>query len=260
MHKSQQKPTTQNKTYSTWQVLVSILVSFFIIGLILIGAVAAMTPVGQSLGSYIRFLFALDSVQIWWYVTRASGIIAYLLLWFSTILGLAVTSKYLDGMLDRLFTYDFHEFISLLSVGFTLVHVIVLMLDLYMPYSLAQILVPFISPYRPFWVGVGVIAFYIILLVTITFYMRNRIGTRTFRAIHVLSLIGYIGVTLHGYFSGTDTALPSMQILYEVSGLAVLFLTVYWLVLLGQRNAEKRRQAATVLAAKPTLKKGIPAR
>jgi len=260
MHMSLQKPTSQNKTYSTWQVLVSILVSFFIIGLILIGAVAAMTPVGQSLGSYIRFLFALDSVQIWWYVTRASGIIAYLLLWFSTILGLAVTSKYLDGMLDRLFTYDFHEFISLLSVGFTLVHVIVLMLDLYMPYSLAQILVPFISPYRPFWVGVGVIAFYIILLVTITFYMRNRIGTRTFRAIHVLSLIGYIGVTLHGYFSGTDTALPSMQILYEVSGLAVLFLTVYWLVLLGQRNAEKRRQAATVLAAKPTLKKGIPAR
>ena len=260
MHISLQKPTSQNKTYSTWQVLVSILVSFFIIGLILIGAVAAMTPVGQSLGSYIRFLFALDSVQIWWYVTRASGIIAYLLLWFSTILGLAVTSKYLDGMLDRLFTYDFHEFISLLSVGFTLVHVIVLMLDLYMPYSLAQILVPFISPYRPFWVGVGVIAFYIILLVTITFYMRNRIGTRTFRAIHVLSLIGYIGVTLHGYFSGTDTALPSMQILYEVSGLAVLFLTVYWLVLLGQRNAEKRRQAATVLAAKPTLKKGIPAR
>ena len=255
-----QKPTTQNKTYSTWQVLVSKLVSFFIIGLILVGAIAAMTPVGQSLGSYLRFLFALDSLQIWWYVTRASGIIAYLLLWFSTILGLAVTSKYLDGMLDRLFTYDFHEFISLLSVGFTLVHVIVLMLDLYMPYSLAQILEPFISPYRPFWVGVGVIAFYIILLVTITFYLRNRIGTRAFRAIHVLSLLGYIGVTLHGYFSGTDTALPSMQILYEVSGLAVLFLTVYWLVLLGLRNAEKRHQAAAVLSAGAAQKRQIPAR
>jgi len=159
-----------------------------------------------------------------------------------------------------LFTYDFHEFISLLSVGFTLVHVIVLMLDLYMPYSLAQILVPFISPYRPFWVGVGVIAFYIILLVTITFYLRNRIGTRAFRAIHVLSLLGYIGVTLHGYFSGTDTALPSMQILYEVSGLAVLFLTVYWLVLLGLRNAEKRHQAAAVAAALVAQKRRLPAR
>ncbi|HVM72524.1 MAG TPA: hypothetical protein VMT91_12260 [Anaerolineales bacterium] len=244
-----QKPATQAKTYSTWQVVVSILATFFIIGLILIGAILAMTPAGQSLGSYLRFLFALDSVQVWWYVTRAAGIIAYLLLWFSTILGLAVTSKYLDGMLDRLFTYDFHEFISLLAVGFTLLHVIVLMLDKYMPYSLAQILVPFISPYRPVWVGVGVISFYIILLVTITFYLRNKIGTRAFRSIHVLSLAGYIGVTLHGYFSGTDTALPSMRILYEVSGLAVLFLTVYWLVLRGLHNSEKRRQAEAAQAA-----------
>jgi predicted ferric reductase len=255
-----QKPTTQAKTYSTWQVVVSILATFFIIGLILVAAVTAMTPVGQNLGSYLRFLFALDSVQIWWYVTRASGIIAYLLLWFSTILGLAVTSKYLDGMLDRLFTYDFHEFISLLSVGFTLVHVLVLMLDLYMPYSLAQILVPFISPYRPFWVGVGVISFYIILLVTITFYLRNRIGRGAFRAIHVLSLLGYIGVTLHGYFSGTDTALPSMRILYDVTGLAVLFLTVYWLVMLGLRNAERRRQAAAVAATAVAQKQRVAVR
>jgi predicted ferric reductase len=259
---SVQKPTTQNKTYSTWQVVVSILFTFVIIGLILVGAILAMTPAGQTLGSYLRFLFALDSVQIWWYVTRASGIIAYLLLWFSTILGLAVTSKYLDGMLDRLFTYDFHEFISLLSVGFTLVHVIVLMLDQFMPYSLTQILVPFISPYRPFWVGVGVIAFYIILLVTITFYLRNKIGTRAFRTIHVVSLAGYLGVTLHGYYSGTDTALPSMQILYKVSGLAVLFLTIYWLVTLGLRNAEKRKQAAAavVAAASAAQKRGVAVR
>jgi predicted ferric reductase len=236
----------QPRTYSAWQVLVSILATFIVIGLIFLVAIVAMTPTGQSLGNYLRFLFATDSLQIWWYVTRASGIIAYLLLWFSTILGLAVTSKYLDGMLDRLFTYDFHEFISLLSVAFTLVHVLVLLLDRYMPYSLAQILVPFISPYRPFWVGVGVIAFYMILLVTITFYLRNRIGTRAFRIIHVVSLLGYIGVTLHGYYSGTDTALPSMKILYDISGLAVLFLTVYWLILLGLRKVENKRQPAVM--------------
>ncbi len=236
------------------------MVTFFIIGLILLIAVFALTPTGQGMGSYFRWLFAADSVQIWWYVTRASGIIAYLLLWFSTILGLAVTSKYMDGMLDRLFTYDFHEFISLLSVAFTLVHVMVLMLDLYMPYSLAQILVPFISPYRPFWVGVGVISFYIILLVTITFYMRNRIGRRAFRTIHILSLLGYIGASLHGYYSGTDTALPSMQILYKVTGLTVLFLTVYWLVLLGLRKAETRRQAEAFLAANATHKRHLPVR
>jgi predicted ferric reductase len=240
---SMQKLTDKNRTYPAWQVAVSILVTLFIVGLVLLTAVAAMTPTGQSLGNYIRWLFAADSVQIWWYVTRASGIIAYLLLWFSTVLGLAVTSKYLDGMLDRLFTYDFHEFISLLSVAFTLVHVLVLTVDRYLPYSLAQILVPFISPYRPFWVGVGVIAFYIVALVTITFYLRNKIGAKSFRVIHYLSLLGYLGVTLHGYYAGTDTALPSMQILYKVSGLVVLFFTIYWVVLLTMRGMEKRKAA-----------------
>jgi sulfoxide reductase heme-binding subunit YedZ len=246
---STQQLIDQKKSSSPWRVLVSVLATFFVLGLIVIGAMVAMTPAGQTVGKYLSWLFAADSVQIWWYVTRASGIIAYLLLWFSTVLGLAVTSKYLDGMLDRIFTYDFHEFISLLSVAFTLVHVIVLTFDRYLPYSIAQILVPFISPYRPFWVGVGVIAFYITLLVTITFYIRNRIGTRSFRVIHYLSLLGYIGVTLHGYYAGTDTALATMQILYKVSGLAVLFLTVYWLVLLGVRKMEARRQAESIARA-----------
>ena len=256
---STQPPTNQNRTYSIWQVLISILATFLVLGLILIVTVTAMTPTGQSLGNYLRWLFAADSIQIWWYVTRASGIIAYLLLWFSTVLGLGVTSKYLDGMLDRMFTYDFHEFISLLSVAFMLVHVLVLTFDRYLPYSLAQILVPFISPYRPFWVGVGVIAFYITLLVTVTFYLRNRIGRRAFRVIHIFSLLGYIGATLHGYYAGTDTALPSMQILYKVSGLAVIFLTIYWLVLLGLRTLETRRQVA-LLAAKAPQSRHVPAR
>jgi predicted ferric reductase len=257
---SNQPTGKQEATYSTMQVVVSILGTFIVVGLILFVAVLAMTPVGQSLGTFLSWLFAANSVQTWWYVTRASGIIAYLLLWFSTILGLAVTSKYLDGMLDRLFTYDFHEFISLLAIAFTLVHVLVLTLDKYLPYTFAQILVPFISPYRPFWVGVGVISFYLIVLVTVTFYFRNKIGKRAFRTIHYLSLLSYIGVTLHGYYSGTDTALPSMKILYNVSGLAVLFLTVYWLVMLGFRKVEMRRKAAALQIANISQNRNAPAR
>jgi predicted ferric reductase len=241
---STQPSSDQKRTYSAWQVVASILATSLVIGLIMVSAVVAMTPVGQSLGTFLRSLFALDSVQVWWYVTRASGIIAYLLLWVSTLLGLAVTSKYLDSMLDRLFTYDFHEFISLLSLAFTLVHVLVLTLDHYMPYTFAQILVPFTSPYRPFWVGIGVIAFYIIVLVTVTFYLRKHIGTRNFRVIHYLSLLGYLGVTLHGWFSGTDTALVTMQFVYKGSGLVVLLWTLYWLILLGLRKAEAHRTAS----------------
>jgi len=224
------------------------LISIFLSTLVLVGgavivAAIVLTPVGQTLAGSLNQLFAADSVQLWWYVTRAAGIVAFLLLWFSSALGLSVSSKQLEKMLDRMFTYDFHEFISLLSIGFMLLHVIVLMLDRYLPYNLLQILIPFLSPYRPLWVGIGVISFYLITLVTVTFYIRNKIGQKAFRAIHVLSLLSYVGVTLHGLYAGTDAALPAMKLLYEGTGLVVIFMTVYWLVMLAFKKAEARRKA-----------------
>jgi predicted ferric reductase len=228
---------------SSWRAIISVFATLVVLVLILFGALFSLTPSGQATGKWLNWLFALDSVQLWWYVTRASGIVAYLLLWFSMVLGLAVTSKFFDRLLDRLFTYDFHQFISLLSIAFVVLHVVVLLLDRYLPYSIWQILVPFISPYRPFWVGVGVIGFYLTLLVTVTFYLRKRIGMRAFRIIHVLSLVGYLGATLHGVYAGTDSSLPAMQLLYKGTGLVVVFLTVFWLVLLALRKLEARRLA-----------------
>lgn len=201
------------------------------------------TAAGQSALIGLKQLFAADSTQIWWYVTRSAGIIAYLLLWFSTVWGLAVPSKLLNPVLEQTFTFDFHEFISLLSIGFTLLHVFVLMIDRYLPYTPLQILVPFLSPYRPFWVGMGVIAFYISLLVTVTFYLRSKIGAKTFRSIHVLSLLGYLGVTLHGLYAGTDSPLVSMRLLYIGTGLTVIFLTIYWLGLKYLQKREAKEKA-----------------
>jgi predicted ferric reductase len=205
-----------------------------------------VTTIGQNAFGGLSQLFAADSAQIWWYVTRSAGIIAYLLLWFSTVWGLAVPTKLLTPALEQTFTVDFHEFISLLSIGFTLLHVIVLTIDRFLPYTPLQILIPFLSPYRPFWVGLGVIAFYITLLVTVTFYLRSKIGMKTFRSLHVLSLLGYLGVTFHGLFAGTDAPLIAMQLMYKGTVLVVVFLTVYWLVqkyLLNREAKEKTLRA-----------------
>ena len=82
--------------------------------------------------------------------------------------------------------------------------------DRFLPYSLAQILVPFISPYCPLWVGLGVIALYLSVLVSVTFYLRQRIGMKTFRVIHYTSLLAYLGATAHSIFSSTvPRCLPS---------------------------------------------------
>jgi predicted ferric reductase len=190
-----------------------------------------------------RGLFALDSVQIWWYVTRAAGIMGYLLMWLSTLWGLAVSSKIFDPWLERLFTFDFHEHLSLLGLGFVALHVIVLMLDQFQPFSIWQVLFPFISTYRPVWVGIGVITFYLSLLVTITFYLRSKISQKTFRAIHYLSLAAYLGATLHGLFSGTDTPLMVVGFMYLFTFLVIVFLCAYWLFLLWARRREEKEQA-----------------
>jgi predicted ferric reductase len=234
------------QTTSLWKAITSLFLTLLVIGSIFAGAIFSLTPPGQTATKWVTWFFGLDKVQLWWYVTRASGIVAYLLLWFSMVLGLAVTSKYLDQLLERVFTYDFHQFISLLSIAFIAVHIIVLLFDRYLPYSIWQILVPFISPYRPFWVGVGVIGFYLIILVTVTFYMRNRIGGKAFRLIHVLSLVGYLGATLHGIYAGTDSTLLSMQLLYKGTGLVVIFLTIFWLVLAMLRKMELRKKGITI--------------
>jgi predicted ferric reductase len=206
--------------------------------------VVVSSPLGAILGSSLNQLFAIDSVQLMWYITRSAGFTAYVLLWLSTAWGLAVSSKIFDTLLHRTFTYDFHQFISLLAVGFIFLHIAVLMADRYLPYTLAQVLVPFLSPYRPIWVGIGVLAFYLTMLVTVTFYLRNRIGSKTFRSIHVLSLIAFLGAAVHGFFAGTDSSLWVTQWLYAGTFLSVVFLTSYWLLVMLQRKQARMSQNA----------------
>ena len=224
--------------------------TFLIVGALTVSVLFLMVimlvlQTGSSLpffGAFNSFL-SLDSTQIWWYVTRSAGLMSYILIWLSVVWGLAVSSKIFDPLLERIFTFDFHEYLSLLGLGFVGVHVLVLMLDQYQPFTALQILIPFIAPYRPFWTGLGVIAFYISLLVTLTFYMRSMMSSKLSRAIHMTSLLAYFGATLHGIFGGTDASLPFTQIVYAVTFLITLFLVIYWLMMMYFRKRESEQKA-----------------
>ena len=201
---------------------VSVVFAGLLIAIVLGSSIGGGTVAGQ-----LRSLLGLDSVQIWWYVTRASGLTGYFLIWLSMVWGFAIPSR----IFQPIFTYDFHEHFSLLGLGFVFLHVIVLLFDRYLPFSLIQILVPFTDTYRPLWIGIGILSFYLLFLVTATFYLRQQIGSRAFRSIHLLSLAAYLGATLHGLFAGTDSALPVTKFLYAGTFLTVVFFTVYWLVM-----------------------------
>lgn len=228
-----------------------------VVGSIFAGALLILwmtqASAGNSQGGSLASLFAMDSVQSWWYVTRAAGLTSYFLLWLSMVWGLAVSTKFFQPVVEGTYSYDFHEFLSLLGLGFVVLHVVVLMLDKYLPFNIFQILIPFVDTYRPLWVGLGIIGFYIFLLVTVTFYIKGMIGTQAFRSIHVLSLAGYVGATLHGLFAGTDSALPVAKLLYVGTSLIVIFLTAYWLVLSAWAKREKSLAEARAAAAKRQL-------
>jgi predicted ferric reductase len=204
--------------------------------------------ISQPISQTVSGLFAMNSVQAWWYVTRAAGLTSYILLWLSMVWGMAISTKILTPAVEGGYSYDFHEFLSLLGLGFVLLHVVVLVLDKYLPFSVWQILIPFVDSYRPLWVGLGIIGFYIFLLVTVTFYMRQTIGSKAFRSIHALSLVGYLGATLHGLFAGTDSALPITTWIYAGTFLIVVFLTVYWLAM-KRLNGHSEKQATVNLTA-----------
>lgn len=211
--------------------------------LVAIGVALAGSFLVSEMGTPLRLalvrLFALTSDQAMWYLTRAAGMVAYLLLWLSTVWGLVIPSKLFGEVLAGDFTFDFHKFISLLSLGFLGLHIVVLTADHYLPFSVAQLLVPFLSPYRPLWVGIGVIAFYLLLLVTITFYLRKQIGMKAFRYIHYTSLVAYLGAVIHALMSGADSSLPVVILLYILTLAVVIFLTVYWLVRLWVNRQAK---------------------
>ncbi|MFZ1041151.1 MAG: hypothetical protein WCA79_07360 [Anaerolineales bacterium] len=222
----------------------------FFSALMLAFVLILQTPAGSTVSQAMNSLFALDSVQMWWYVTRAAGLTGYFLLWLSMAWGLAIANKILHPAIEGSFTYDFHEFLSLLGIGFILLHVIVLLFDRFLPFNVAQTVIPFIDTYRPFWVGLGIIGFYLFLLVTLTFYMRKAIGMKAFRSIHALSLVGYLGATLHGLFAGTDSALWMTKLLYALTFIVIVFLTAYWLIIVSLNKREKADAASKAALAK----------
>ncbi len=229
------------------KILAGILLVLFLLagGIVVLaaGLLALRTGVIASPLKLLNDLFALDNIHLWWYISRASGLMGYLLLWLSTLWGFAVSSKVFDSFIERMFTYDFHEYLSLLGLGFVGLHALVLTLDRVEPFSLTEVLFPFISGYRPFWTGIGIIAFYLSALVTVTFYIRSKISMKTFRAIHYLGIAAFAGALFHSLYAGTDSALTWVQGMYWGTFLSTVFFLVYWLGSLWLKKSRNGRQS-----------------
>jgi predicted ferric reductase len=168
------------------------------------------------------------SPQAYWYLSRATAFVSLSILWISMALGLGLSNKLARLWPGAPATFAIHEYVSLLGLAFALFHALILLGDHYIHFTVAQIFMPFSTvEYRPTWVGIGQIGFYVWLIVALSFYIRSSIGQKTWRVIHYLSFVMYLMGLLHGLFSGTDSATNWAQSYYWLSGGSLLFLLVH---------------------------------
>jgi DMSO/TMAO reductase YedYZ heme-binding membrane subunit len=165
-----------------------------------------------------------------WYLVRSSGTVGYLLLAGSTIWGLVLSTQVAKKLVPGAPALAMHSALSWLAVFTAGAHALLLLFDNYYTYGLLDVLLPFTGPYRPFWVGLGILGLYLALLTSLSFQWRRQLGMGRWRKLHKLTFVSYAFVTLHGLMAGTDSALPGMRLVYIGSALLVLLLTNYRLL------------------------------
>jgi len=187
--------------------------------------------------------------KAYWYLSRATAFVSLSLLWVSMALGLGVTNKMARFWPGAPAAFAIHEYVSLLGLAFAMFHALVILGDKYISFTLTQILVPFSTvDYKPIWVGLGQIGFYVWAIVALSFYIRSRIGQKTWRLLHYLSFGMYLLALFHGLFSGTDTNATWAQQYYWFSGASLLFLffvRILNTIINALFPAQKRRPAPT---------------
>jgi predicted ferric reductase len=179
----------------------------------------------------MAFSLSGEAPKAFWYLSRATAFVSLSLLWLSMALGLGITNKMARLWPGMPATFAIHEYVSLLGLAFALFHALIILGDHYINFTLLQLFVPFSTvEYRPFWVGIGQIGFYVWLIVALSFYIRSFVGQKTWRVLHYLSFAMFILGLLHGLFSGTDSSAGWAQQYYWISGGSLLFLLVYRIV------------------------------
>ncbi|MCA9957852.1 MAG: ferric reductase-like transmembrane domain-containing protein [Chloroflexota bacterium] len=213
---------------STGSKTITFLLSLFfglILGAVLLGT-AVLTRQFTTLDEQLATQLGIGAKTAW-YFSRASGTVAYLLLASSTVWGLLLSTRIIRTSIPAPLMIGMHNILSWTAIAFTSIHALALLFDSYYTYTLPTLVIPFIGPYRPEWVGLGIIALYIMIVTSVSFSWRRQLGQTRWRRLHYLTFGAYGLATLHGIMAGTDSGNPGMKFIYWGSALLVLFLTNY---------------------------------
>jgi len=167
----------------------------------------------------------LATTKLWWYTARSGGIISWALLALSVLWGLALSTKVFGKRPRPNWLLDLHRFLGGLSVVFAVIHVAAIVLDSFVDFGAADILVPFATDYHPAAVAWGIIAMYALLAVEITSLLRKKLSKQAWRAVHYLSFPLFALATIHLLAVGADRRTFLLRLVVIAGTVAIVVLT-----------------------------------
>ena len=204
-----------------------------------------MARSGPPMTSTVMLVGTASNGKALGYLTRSTGLVALLLLTATVVLGVVASVGWTTERWPRFLSQDIHRNLSLLCVGFVAIHVITTVSDGYVPIGFADAFIPFLTPYRPLYVGLGALTFDLLLAVLVTSALRHRIGFASWRFVHWLAYLCWPIALFHSLGSGTDSSLPVVLALDAACSAAVVSVVV-WRLATGRTFTAGQRAAAGV--------------
>jgi methionine sulfoxide reductase heme-binding subunit len=139
-----------------------------------------------------------------WYTTRGAGAVSLVLLSAVVVLGVLSSLRFQSPSWPRFLTTGLHRNLSLMTVVFLALHIVTAVVDPFTHIGWLPAVIPFTSYYRTLWLGLGTVAFDLLLAIVVTSLLRAYIGHTAWRAIHWLAYASWPIAVIHGFGTGTD--------------------------------------------------------
>lgn len=146
-----------------------------------------------------------------WYVSRASGLIAWALVAASIIWGITLSSRLLRRRGIPAWLLDLHRYLGLLAFVFTGIHLVGLVADNYVHFGVRELFIPMATEWRPGATAWGIIAFYMLVAIQVTSWLMRRMPRRIWHGVHLLAYPLFVVGTVHGFQSGADRSNKLVQ-------------------------------------------------
>ncbi|NMD26309.1 MAG: hypothetical protein GYA65_19220, partial [Actinobacteria bacterium] len=140
-----------------------------------------------------------------WYLSRASGMIAWIVLGITCLWGILLITRMLKPADRPAWLLDLHRYLGVLSLVTVGAHMATLVGDNWVYFGWRELFVPQASVWRTAAVTWGVLAFYLLMLIQLSSWVMKWLPRKLWHAIHLLSYVLFVMVTVHGFMAGSDS-------------------------------------------------------